>query len=399
MKKSILIFGLGFLQRSIIEQCKKLGLYTIGVDITDDAECRDEVDAFEVAAGDDFDATLAIAKKYNVSGVITAATDKPLVMMARIAEVLHLPFYSVETAEWSTDKLLMKQRFIIGGVPCAKGKIISDFKEFSSESWTYPVIVKPRDNSGSRGVMCCKDEQEVRVAIQEAKQNTKKESVLVEEFIDGPEYSIESLHYHGKTHVIQFTQKQTTAFPYNVELGHIQPADFTESQRDEIRSLIMKIADVLHFGNCGSHTELKVSSHGIVVIETSPRLGGDFITSTLVPLSTGINMERLLAKMSVGEPINEDEFKPSVDMSSGVVFFELPEGRIQSISDISSIASIPGCMVYEFDKHVGDEVNRITSSLNRYGYAIFKTSNSKETIMSIENSKKILKENVRCMCC
>ena len=84
MKKSILVFGLGFLQKSLIEQCKSLGLYVVGMDITDDALLRDEVDAFEVVAGDDFEGSLAVAKKYAVSGVVCAATDKPLVMMARV---------------------------------------------------------------------------------------------------------------------------------------------------------------------------------------------------------------------------------------------------------------------------------------------------------------------------
>ena len=191
MKKSILVFGLGFLQKSLIEQCKSLGLYVVGMDITDDALLRDEVDAFEVVAGDDFEGSLAVAKKYAVSGVVCAATDKPLVMMARVAEALLLPFYSVDTAKWSTDKLLMKQRFELGGVPHAKGRLMGCIEEFESEGWNYPVIVKPRDNSGSRGVIYCENEAQVCEAMTEAMQYTKKGNVLVEEFIDGPEYSIE----------------------------------------------------------------------------------------------------------------------------------------------------------------------------------------------------------------
>ena len=394
--KSILIFGLGFLQKSLIQQCKNLGLRTVGIDPIEDPICKDDVDIFEIVDGNDYERTIAIAKQYDISGVICTATDKPLVMMARIAETFHLPFYSVETAKWSTDKLLMKQRFLDGGIPCAKGELISSFKEFSDEKWSFPVIVKPRDNSGSRGVIYCKDEREVANAMQEAMQFTKKDNVLIEEFIEGPEYSIESLHYHGKTHVIQYTQKQTTKFPYNVELGHIQPADITDFQKKQISEIIAKIAEVLNFNNCGSHTELKINANGkITVIETSPRLGGDFITSTLVPLSTGINMERLLAKMSVGETIDEDDFNPSVNMTSGVIFFELPEGRIQSIDDIESLASITGCMTYKFEKKVGDELNPITSSLNRYGYAIFQTNNGQQIRKSIENAKTTIKKLVK----
>ena len=251
--KSILIFGLSFLQKSLILQCRELGIKTIGIDISENPLCAEDVDAFEQVSGDNYERTIEVAKKYNVNGVICAATDKPLVMMARVAKALNLPFYSVDTAIWSTDKLLMKERFQQGGVPCAKGVVISSFEDFKREKWKFPLIVKPRDSSGSRGVIYCKDEAAVSDAIQEALMYSKKGNVLVEEFIDGPEYSIESLHYKGKTHVLQFTQKQTTSFPYNVELGHIQPADLTDKQKEEIGEIINKIAAIFKFDNCASH--------------------------------------------------------------------------------------------------------------------------------------------------
>ena len=128
-KKSILIFGVGELQKSIINRAKQMGLYVVGIDPCEDAVCRDEVDAFEIVGGQDYEGTLAIALKYNVSAVVTAATDKPLVMMARVAKELGLRFISEETAVWSTDKYQMKQRFIEGGIPCARGKVIKSVDE------------------------------------------------------------------------------------------------------------------------------------------------------------------------------------------------------------------------------------------------------------------------------
>ena len=112
-------------------------------------------------------------------------------------------------------------------------------------------------------------------------------------------------------------------------------------------------------------------------------------------LSAGINMERLLARMSVGEAIADEEFLPKFQKSSGVVFFELPEGRIESIGDIDRLGQIPGCKAWEFDKHVGDEVNRITSSLNRYGYAIFQTEGREQTIESMEEARNIVRKLVK----
>lgn len=364
-KKSVLIFGVGPLQLSIIERAKRMGLYTVGIDPMADATCRDAVDAFEVVGGQDFEGTCAVVEKYGINAIVTAATDKPLVMMASIAEKYGFPFYSVETAQWSTDKFQMKERFELGDVPHAQGRLISKVEE--AKGLLFPVIVKPRDNSGSRGVKLCRNAEELRASIEEALENSKLDTVLVEEFIEGPEYSIEGLHYDGKSEVIQFTEKKTTEFPYNVELGHKQPANLTEEQRNSIREIVSKIGKAMNFVNCPSHTELKINDRGIFVIETSPRLGGDYITSTLTPLSTGINLEDQLLHIALGEMV--DTKTGRVERASGVHFFCLPEGRVEKIDHaaLEEAKHWPGMYSLELNLHEGDEVHQITSSLNRYG--------------------------------
>ena len=363
-KKAILVFGVGELQLSIIERAKKMGLFVVGIDPCADAVCKDACDAFEVVGGQDLIRTSAVCNKYNVKAIVTAATDKPLVMMASIAELHRYPFFSVRTATWSTDKFQMKQRFREGGVPCAQGRLISTVEE--AEDLVYPVIVKPRDNSGSRGVKLCRNKQELEISMKEAFQVSRLGTVLVEEFIEGREFSIESLHYDGKTEVIQFTEKKTTEFPYNVELGHKQPANLTDDERQQIRDIVSKIANCMRFENCSSHTELKINERGIFVIETSPRLGGDYITSTLTPLSTGINLEDKLLHIALGEKV--DTITNKVDKASAVCFFSLPEGEVKTIDEhISEVSSWPNVQSFNLKLNVGDTVNRITSSLNRYG--------------------------------
>lgn len=371
-KKSILVFGVGELQRSIIRRAKLKGLFTIGIDPCADAVCKDEVDAFEIVGGQDFEGTCAVVEKYGVDAIVTAATDKPLVMMARVAEKYGFPFYSIETAQWSTDKYQMKQRFLEGGVPCARGRLIAKVEE--AGDLYYPLIVKPRDNSGSRGVKLCRNREELQEAMQEALQYSHLDTVLVEEYIEGQEYSIEGLHYDGKSEVIQFTEKTTTEFPYNVELAHKQPANLTENQKNDIRELVSKIANCMHFENCPSHTELKINERGIFIIETSPRLGGDYITSTLVPLSTGINMEDQLLHIALGEKV--DTVTGRIDKASGVCFFCLPEGIVKHINPkIKEATSWPGVYSFELKLKEGDEVHQITSSLNRYGETIILADN------------------------
>lgn len=384
-KKSVLIFGVGTLQQSIINRAKKMELYTVGIDPCEDATCRGDVDAFEVVGGQDYDGTCAVVEKYGIDAIVTAATDKPLVMMARIAQKYGFPFYSVETAQWSTDKFLMKQRFVEGGVPCAKGRLIKSVAE--TADMVYPVIVKPRDNSGSRGVKLCRTREELEQSMAEALEYSKLDTVLVEEFIEGPEYSIEGLHYEGRSEVIQFTEKKTTAFPYNVELGHKQPANLTNEQHSSIREIVVKIGKALKFENCPSHTELKINERGIFVIETSPRLGGDYITSTLVPLSTGINMEDQLLNIALGEMVDTQTGR--VKKASGVCFLNPPCGKVTAVdAAIKEFANLPNMKEFYTSLKVNDLINPITNSLNRYGQFIVQGETRREVDLLIDDYER-----------
>lgn len=391
-KKAVLIFGVGPLQQSIINSAKKMGLYTVGIDPCEDATCRDDVDAFEVVGGQDYEGTCAVVEKYGIDAIVTAATDKPLVMMARIAEKYGFPFYSVETAQWSTDKFQMKQRFELGDVPHAKGRLVKSVEE--TADMVYPVIVKPRDNSGSRGVKLCRTKEELEQSMAEAMEYSKLDSVLIEEFIEGPEYSIEGLHYDGKSEVIQFTEKKTTEFPYNVELGHIQPANISEENKQKIREIVAKIGKALKFENCPSHTELKINERGIFVIETSPRLGGDYITSTLTPLSSGINMEDQLLHIALGEIVDTQTGR--VEKASGVCFLNLPCGKVTAIdSAINEVCTWPNVYSFATSLKVGDEIHPITSSLNRYGQFIVKGETRKEVDSLLVGYEKELRKLIQ----
>lgn len=375
VKKNILLFGVGELQRSIIERAHKKNIFVVGIDPDPDAVCRNDVDVFVVVDGKDYQKTLEVAKKYSISGVVTAATDKPLVMMARIAAELRLPFYSVETAERSTDKYKMKQCFLRAGIPCAQGRLATSAEDVAD--FNLPVIVKPRDSSGSRGVKLCKNREDLQTCLDEALQYSHLNSALVEEFIDGMEYSIESLHYDGKTEVLQFTEKRTTPFPYNVELGHKQPANLTTKQCNDIRHIINNIAVALHFENCSSHTELKINDRGIFVIETSPRLGGGYITSTLVPLSTGINMEDQALNIALGDTV--DITTGRTEKASGICFFSLPEGRLKRIDNaINDVLNWSNVVDFNFTLRANDIVHKLKNGLDRYGYFIVGADDRKD---------------------
>jgi biotin carboxylase len=378
-KKNILIFGGGILQKSIIQKCKDDGIITIVIDPSHNAICKNVADFYEVIDGNDFKGTCNVVEKYSVSGILTAATDKPLIMMAKIAKKYDLPFFSVKTAELTTDKFQMKEVFRLNGLPHADGKLI----EGISEDLIFPAILKPRDNSGSRGVILCYTNDEAEKLISEVFTSTKLSTVLYEEYIDGAEFSVEAVHTEDQTIVVQYTEKITTKFPYNVELGHIVPAELGDESKEKINLLIEKIANSFQYKNCVSHTELKIKKDGeICIIETSPRLGGDYITSDLVPLSTSVDIERCLIDLSLGKNLTNVICKNSG--SVGIFYFNFAPGTINRLNSQLNSVKDSRIIKKEINIEEGEKVPDIRSSLDRYGFFILKSDNRKNLLIEKE---------------
>lgn len=376
-KKSILVFGGSDYQLSLIIECKNLKLYTVVIDPNPNAEAKDYADAFEVIGGQDFEGTCQVIEKYNIDAIITAATDKPLFMMAKVAEKYNLNFFSEETATVATDKFLMKERFEKNDLPHAKGRLIKEIPE----DFDFPIVIKPTDNSGSRGVIFCNNHDEANKVLEESKQYTRKSHVLAEEVIEGTEYSIESLHYNGKSKIIQITEKIVTPLPYFIELGHIQPHDLPEKTVAELEKLIIKVAKAFNFENCGCHNEVKIKDGKITLIEVSPRIGGDFISSTLAKASTGINMEKALIQIVLGEEPDFSEYKPA---ASGIFFFHFGKGVFRSIKNLDNTLNRPEVLSYRLDLKPGDTIPQIKVGTDRYGYIILRSEN-RERLLQIRD--------------
>jgi carbamoyl-phosphate synthase large subunit len=381
--KSILVFGGSDYQLSLINECKAMGLYTVVIDPNSEAIGKHFADAFEIVDGQDFLSTCKVVEKYKIDGIVTAATDKPLVMMAKIAEKYKFNFISLETAILSTDKYLMKKVFNQNNIPCAKGELIEKVEDLSN----FPIIIKPRDASGSRGVFYCLNKEDAKNFFTQVKKYTLKNSILAENYLKGKEYSIEAIHFDNISKVVQITEKFVTELPYNVEIGHIQPAGLDDEIVKKIENLTSFVAKSFNFLNCVSHNEIKINDKGeIFFIEVSPRLGGDFISSTLVEISTGLSMERVLIDISLNNPFKIKELKNN---SCGVFYFNLKPGILKKHSNLKKTFSKPCVVDWKFNLNIGDKIPVITNSLDRYGYFIIKEK-TREELLYVKN--EILKE-------
>lgn len=391
MQANILVFGGGPLQLSIIQRAKHLGFTTIVIDPDSDAPGRQIADVFFSVAGNDFETTLQIAIEKHVKGIVTAATDKPILMMCRIAEQLDLPFPSYESCETLLDKAKFKTFLQNHNLLYASGDEYQGDDALPKFDLKYPVIVKPVMNSGSRGVIKCERPEYLRSAITETLTHCKDLRFLIEEFIEGDEISVEALVQNNKVHLLQITDKILTPPPYNVELGHIQPSKFHYLKGD-ISDLIQTVVDKTGLNNCALHPELKINDDKITIIEIGPRLGGDFITSHLVPLSTGIFIEDQLIRISTGLPIEFDlQTKASM-----VTYLNFPKGLkvVRNVSENELKKIFPEIESFHFDLNIGQETRQITNSLNRYGQFLISGANTSDFITTKEGIYNYLEQQI-----
>ena len=228
VKKKIMILGAGILQLPAIQKAKEMGLHVVAVDMNPEAVGFAEADTRLVISTTDTTKVVQAARELGVDGVMTLASDMPMRTVAAVAKELGLVGPDEGTALRATDKAAMRRCLRENGVPCPKFFVVASKEEYLAAvaELEGAFIVKPADNSGSRGVFMLKDASDRR-AVEEAYTYSHTYSrggeVMVEEYMVGPEVSVETLTVDGECHVIQITDKLTTGAPYFVEVGHSQP--------------------------------------------------------------------------------------------------------------------------------------------------------------------------------
>ena len=248
-----------------------------------------------------------------------------------------LPGNPYEAAVRAHDKQLMHRMLTAAGVDCPMSNLqcpISDLQ--------FPLIVKPTDRSGSLGVQKVERAEELEAAIANAKALSLHGEAIVEEFIEGREISVEMISQNGVHHALQITDKTTTGAPHFVELAHHQPSTLPADLQQRIFAITRRALDALGLTNGASHSEYKITKEGrVVVMEIAGRMGGDFIGSDLVPLSTGYDFLKGVIEVALGQPI---EVKVQALARSSVVF-DAPQ-------ELTCSADRTGYRIYQDDRLV-----------------------------------------------
>ncbi|WMX44001.1 ATP-grasp domain-containing protein [Streptomyces roseicoloratus] len=317
-----------------------------------------------------------------------------LLPAARINEALGLNGESVETVELLLDKWRMRQRLAEKGISpmaSAVGRSAQDVRDFVKEHG-LPIIVKPVRESGSVGVFRVDDEAGVEAvaaryrslddeewAVGDLFSNDSFDEFLMEEYLDGPEISVETLSFDGRHVVCAVTDKAAFGGGSGfVELGLSQPSRHPEETLDEVRRLVADFLDAMGLRNGPSHTEIRLTSRGPRIIESHNRIGG-YGVNEMVEAAYGVDMERYTLGVRFGlvEPLTA-----SPEPLGGVALQALtPEpGRVVEVGGVDAVRADPAFVDLHVKVKPGDVVNPLTWNEDIGGYVIARGADATDAI-------------------
>lgn len=291
-----------------MEKAKELGLRTVCFAWPQGAVCKDVCDVFYPVSITEKEQILRICIDEKIDGICTIGSDISAPTVAFVAERMGLTANSYEAAVRANNKYLMREALTAAGVDCPSFrcmKVGSPLNLPAEGELALPLIVKPSDRSGSLGVRKITRREDLEPAVMQAEQLSLAGEAMVEEYIEGREISVEMISCRGTHYALQITDKQTTGAPHFVELAHYQPSDLPADMQDRIFAITRRALDALGLTEGASHSEYKITADGrIVVMEIGGRMGGDFIGSHLVRLSTGYDFVQGVIQVALGETIH-----------------------------------------------------------------------------------------------
>jgi biotin carboxylase len=388
--ETLLVLAAGRLQVPAIVTAKRMGLRVVAADGDPNAPGLAHADAVHIINILDGEACLAVARQEKVNGVIHICSEVSMFAMGRINEELGLRGIDSATAIRATNKEKMRRAFEAGGAPSPASVGVATVEQALAAAGRvgWPLIVKPSRNSGSRGVTRLGRQDgpdRLVAAFHHAVSESRDASAVIEEFVEGPEFSVEILAWDGVPHVLAVTDKETTGAPHFVETGHCQPTRQPAAARRAIEDAAVRGVRALGIDWAAAHAEVKLSAAGPFLVEIGARLGGDFITTELVPRSTGIDMVEGAINLALGHvPDLSPRHEPR---AAAIRYCRHRPGEVQAIEGVDKARGMPGVKIVEVYFEVGQVVGEVTSSLSRAGHVIAEGRSADEAVANAEAAR------------
>lgn len=398
--KKILMLGGSMQQIPAIVQAKEKGLYTITCDYLPENPGHKYSDEFHNVSTTDKEAVLELARKLDIDGIVAYASDPAAPTAAYVAEKLGLPGNPYESVEILTQKDLFRDFLQKNGfnTPKACGYTTYEQALADIDGFKFPVMVKPVDSSGSKGVVKIEDKSELKAAVDEALSYSRSKRIVVEEFIQKKGYQIsgDGFSVDGKLVFTSYgnelySGKGTREY---VALGEFWPSLISDELKKKVDDELQKLIKALGMKTCAYNIEVILDKNDdVYVLELGPRNGGSYIPQ-LIKYATGVDLIDYTLRAAVGEDCSDLNFAETKGCYSNYMIYSTVSGKFDKLWFDEKFEKNNLLDVY-CTYSVGDDVQAYQNTTHSLGTIIFKANSVEEMIELTDNMEKNYKVMVK----
>lgn len=365
----LIVIGGGLMQLPVLRLAREMDLVTVCFDGSAQAPGAGEADHFYQVDIKDREACLAQALRHQAAhrldGVVTVGTDFSTTV-AWIAEHFGLPGIPFKTALQAKDKGLMRQVFAAAGVASPRF-VVLDAKpdQLPRLPFAFPVVVKPADNMGARGVQLAATAADLEAALAEAWRFTHTGRVILEEYIDGPEFSLDAIVRDGQIHLCGFADRHIYFPPHFVELGHTFPSIQPPAVKTAVFDEFCRGIRALGITHGAAKGDIKWGQNGPVIGEIAARLSGGFMSGWTYPLHSGRTAIRWAIENALARPLTPQP-EERCDGVAERALISAP-GLVASVEGLAQAMSSPGVEHLFCSLKPGDKVIFPTNNVEKCG--------------------------------
>lgn len=394
--KTIMFLGAGEEQCEAIDIALDLRLKVVAVDGNLNAPGLKVAHIGINADIKDVEAMIEIGEKYKIDGVMTHAVEIPQVV-AKVAKALNLPGLDPEVAERATNKLKRIKCLTEKGVPCPRfetAKTVEEAKR-KAEEIGFPVVFKPIDSAGARGIIKVNNKDEVKSALDHTLNYTPQNIILIEEYLEGKELSTESIIY-DKIYTVAFADRnydKERFEPFFIEDSGEMPTSLSKDETKKVTQTVDVAIRTLGIDWGVAKGDVIIDNGEVKIIEMAARTSGGRFCSLKVPLSTGINTLRPLILMTVGLNPDLNDLKPKFSRGIAERFIFPEPGKITEIRGVDEARRIEGIYRVHLneDIKIGGKIGKVTDHTMRKGYVVALGKTREQAIERAERAVKMIK--------
>jgi biotin carboxylase len=384
----ILILGAGVMQGPALKIAGEMGIETVAADADAGAPSIPLAGRFEQVDLKDKEGIERLARSLmedgGLSGIMTAGTDFSATA-AWAAERLGLPGIPYETALDASDKERMRRRFRAAGVPSPEFVILKEVPSPDtgfSLPFPWPAVVKPVDNMGSRGCRRADSSGEFREALIDALKFSHSGRAIVEEYMEGPEFSVDALVYQGEISICGLADRHIFFPPYFIEMGHTMPADLGSEKARALLEVFKAGVRALGIENGAAKGDIKLTPKGPMIGEIAARLSGGYMSGWTYPYASGIEPARGAIRICLGK--SPGPLEPEKHWTSAERAFISISGKVRSIHGLDEARAIPGVRDIFLRIEKGSPVTFPENNVTKCGNVISAAPGREDAIRSAE---------------